>query len=639
MTKPITAGLVLAILFTTISTMAADERPGSISGRVVDAEDTPAAGVAVVLCQHGSGVAFAKGATQTFTDAMQTGSGQDLDYVVTDEKGLTTVRGLPEGKVYLALFAADSLPGWGAGEVQIEPNRTTVAYVPIVVGWSNGQHDPPQRLKPLFEEVKSLILEKEFSVPGFLEASQIHFEAKGKQAWSFQQQICPHLEKRLELPTGSKTTVADFMAVVGYVQLGQSVARREEQRKRRAELARMEAALPEADRKGSYQEAFFDLYRELGENYPCFELKEIDWKAVGEELLPRAEGLETDEEFALLCVELVARLEDSHAYLSKGTAELPSIPFPRWDPGFACLIDDRDKPVVYYVDTGGPAEIAGLEVGMTVLSVNGQPAAKAMEACMKQVARYQGYSSRRYLEYQAARWFVRQMQRGADVAVKVQDTDGKAHTFEMPATLDVRYLPRLPVPIKGVSDSAGVSWTMLPGEIGYIYVRRIRADLIEKLDRAVGELKDAQGLIVDVRGNSGGGFDAGRAHRNFAPDDDQEPQRPRFDRPVALLIDARCISAGEGWASWFIAKGRARVFGQTTAGASSRKKTYSLKNGLYKVTFPVKAYHGFLQRPIERRGLEPEVALRQSARDLARRRDAVLEAAKRYLLELDTDQE
>ena len=122
---------------------------------------------------------------------------------------------------------------------------------------------------------------------------------------------------------------------------------------------------------------------------------------------------------------------------------------------------------------------------------------------------------------------------------------------------------------------------------------------------------------TSVRGNSGGGFDAGRSHRNFALDDVEEPERPRFKGPVALVIDARCVSAGEGWASWFIAQERARVFGETTAGASSRKRTYTLKNGLHRVTFPVKAYRGSLDRPIERRGLEPDIPMRQNARDLA----------------------
>ena len=170
--------------------------------------------------------------------------------------------------------------------------------------------------------------------------------------------------------------------------------------------------------------------------------------------------------------------------------------------------------------------------------------------------------------------------------------------------------------------------------IGYLHVRRIRDDLIPRLDKAVAELKNARGLIIDVRGNSGGGFDAERAERNFSLTDRAEPARPRYQGPIALLLDSWCISAGEGWASWFIAEKRARTFGQTTAGASSGKRTCTLTNGFYTVTFPIKPYAGFLDRWIERRGLEPDVPVRQNARDLAFGRDTVLEAAKSYLLSL-----
>ena len=98
-----------------------------------------------------------------------------------------------------------------------------------------------------------------------------------------------------------------------------------------------------------------------------------------------------------------------------------------------------------------------------------------------------------------------------------------------------------------------------------------------------------------------------------------------------MLIDERCISAGEGWTSWFVARKRARLFGTATAGASARKETYTLANGLYKVEVPVKAYTGFLDRPIERRGLEPDVEVRCTAADLSRGRDTVAEAAVKWL--------
>jgi C-terminal processing protease CtpA/Prc len=196
----------------------------------------------------------------------------------------------------------------------------------------------------------------------------------------------------------------------------------------------------------------------------------------------------------------------------------------------------------------------------------------------------------------------------------------------------VGYIPRTPVPIAGIPDSRDYSWKRLSGDIGYIRVRRIRGDLPGALDKAMAELQSVRGLIIDVRGNSGGGFESDRAYRNFDGSDGTEPLRPRYIGPIAVLIDERCISAGEGWASWFVARKRARLFGAATAGASSAKETYTLTNGLYKVIFPVRFRTGSLQRIIERRGLEPEVTVRQTAADLVAGRDTVLEAARQGLL-------
>ena len=127
------------------------------------------------------------------------------------------------------------------------------------------------------------------------------------------------------------------------------------------------------------------------------------------------------------------------------------------------------------------------------------------------------------------------------------------------------------------------------------------------------------------------------AFRNFdlASPKGTAPHRPLYRGPIAMLIDERCISAGEGWASWFVARKRARLFGTTTAGASCRKEEYVLTNGLYKVVIPVKAYTGFLDRPIERRGLEPDVEIRPSAHDISRGKDTVAETAIRWLAHAD----
>jgi len=383
----------------------------------------------------------------------------------------------------------------------------------------------------------------------------------------------------------------------------------------------------------SYAEALRDLHATLGRQYPCFALKGIDWEAVGRELLPRVESVRTEEEFGRLCLELVARLQDSHAFLRDGSARVPWPEAPRWDGGFACLEDDQGRAVVYFVAANGPAAQAGLTPGYVITHLNGQPVQEVIEKAMRFYSTYAGYSSRRNLRYYGLRLFARQDTRDAPILLETVDPQAQPHPCKISASLTYNFPPRLPVPIPGIDDSGSVSWKRLEDDIGYIYVRRISGDLIERLDRAVGELQTVRGLIVDVRGNTGGGFDSDRAHRNFVQDEvGAEPNRPRFRGPMALLTDEACISAGEGWSSWFLARQRARVFGQTTAGASSRKIEYTLKNGLYRVSFPVKAYTGYLDRPIESRGLEPDVPVRPKAQDIAQGRDTVLLAAKSYLL-------
>jgi len=382
-----------------------------------------------------------------------------------------------------------------------------------------------------------------------------------------------------------------------------------------------------------YRETFEDLYRVLGERYGAFELKGIDWEAVGVEFLPRAAVIADDRAFGLLCLELMARLEDSHANLRAGSHELPQPDLlPVYDAGFCCLEDDRGLPVIYHVEPDSTAAKARLRPGMTVLEYNGAPVADAIDATDAFLKRYAGYSSHRYRRYHAVRLFARQTSAEHPFTLVLRRPDGGEIGVRLTAPLSGFYMPRRPVPLAGINDSASVAWKKLPDKIGYIAVRRIRAGLEQELDAALRGLGSIDGLVIDVRGNSGGGFDVETATLNFDPSrTDIAPGRPRHLGPIALLLDPRCISAGEGWASWFVATGRARTFGEGTAGASARKEEYTLLNGYYVATIPVKPYRGSLDRPIERLGLVPDVPLRQTAEGLAAGRDDVLEAAMDWL--------
>jgi C-terminal processing protease CtpA/Prc len=540
--------------------------------------------------------------------------------------GRTVVRGMPAGPVSIAAFAADNNPGFGGVRCKLSEGRTSFVSVPLIASWSDGHKQPPEHLRALVEQrsdplapsVMELVRAANPEVARQMQAARENSRALGAG-------LGPFLSTVIEYPPGTRRPLREVLAADAYVRLlTHDRERREKQRQRRIQEM-------EIDDSVTYEQAFEDLFARLGRDYPCFELKGTDWQAVGARLRPQVKEVQNDRQFGLLCLELVAALQDSHAQLLPAAAPVPEVEFPLWDAGFACLVDDRGEPVVYFVAAESAAARAGLKPGMTVQSVNGIEAGEAIQSTKEHLKRYVGYSSDRYLRYHAYRFFARQQKQGQPIELVVALPNSSEKKFHMRAEHRAGYLPRLPVPIDGIADSGNVSWKMLEEQIGYIYVRRIQADLIESLDAAIKQLASARGLIIDVRGNSGGGFDSRRAFRNFDLEDGAEPSRPRFTREIALLIDARCISAGEGWTSWFVARQRARLFGEATAGASARKTTYTLRNGLFKVRYPVKAYRGSLDRPIERRGLVPDVPLMPRAEDIAAGRDTVLEAAKEWL--------
>lgn len=55
--------------------------------------------------------------------------------------------------------------------------------------------------------------------------------------------------------------------------------------------------------------------------------------------------------------------------------------------------------------------------------------------------------------------------------------------------------------------------------------------------------------------------------------------------------------------------------------------------GLFQARYPIKPYKGFLDRPIECLGIEPDASIKQTAVYLANGTDTVLEAARKYLIE------
>ncbi len=137
--------------------------------------------------------------------------------------GRSTIYGLPEGTVYISLFANDNKPGFASGKVDIKSGSMTSVYLPIVAAWSNAKHDPPPELAELVQELKSLDIEKEKELSSVLE--ELYSKApEGFEGVNLV--IGPYLDRTVELSTGRRARFAEVFAAMKYIELQEKMSTR-----------------------------------------------------------------------------------------------------------------------------------------------------------------------------------------------------------------------------------------------------------------------------------------------------------------------------------------------------------------------------------------------------------------------------
>jgi hypothetical protein len=195
----------------------------------------------------------------------------------------------------------------------------------------------------------------------------------------------------------------------------------------------------------------------------------------------------------------------------------------------------------------------------------------------------------------------------------------------------------------------GVATGKLAGDVGYLLIPEWSKAVSKGLDAAFADVKDAKGLVIDVRPNGGGdeNFAKGFAGRFIdgpkvyskdrirregqwlGPYDRVVEPRPEADRyrggPVAVLIGPKVGSACESFVLMMKQAPRCKLVGDVTKGSSGNPKPHDLGSG---VTVFLSSWED--QTPdgtvVEGRGITPDVTVKSSPAEL-RQRDPVLDAA------------
>lgn len=188
-----------------------------------------------------------------------------------------------------------------------------------------------------------------------------------------------------------------------------------------------------------------------------------------------------------------------------------------------------------------------------------------------------------------------------------------------------------------------VSSRTLEGNVGYISLRGFPSPaIIDSFEAAMADFQAQQvkGLVLDLRGNSGGRIDVGeRLLGHFLPEGanlyrqltsrgettvQAVPQAAFYDLPLAVLVDGATASMGEIFAAAVQANQAGRVIGSVTSGSVAAGQVFPLHDGsaLQITVSELLAADG---RVLNRVGLVPDEVVPPGPRDDSVAEDAVIQ--------------
>lgn len=411
--------------------------------------------------------------------------------------------------------------------------------------------------------------------------------------------------------------------------------------------------------------SFEFAWRVLRDSYFDTNFNGLNWQAVHDELAPRAAQVRTAAELRPILEDMVARLGHSHMSIIPGnntpsdlreTASSPEIPT-KTPAGLGTLglklrLVDSDL-LVTGVTPHSSAAKNGVQLGWKLLTIDDSNLPQQISDIHNKPA---------YQKTDFVAWNLGEhAQRG--------EVNSTAHvTFldaaDQPQSRDlVRFaLPGQPVTLghfPPVHTTFEHRWLdpSGPKRIGYIHFNFWMIPAARAFDQAIEELKPAQGVIIDMRGNLGGlaamvmgvagHFVTNRQDLGVMLTRENQLHFYAFPRtvnpagdgtipytgPVAILTDGNSASAAELFAGGMQAIGRARIFGQESAGQALPATFTQLPNRDL-------LYHAFANfllpdgRRLEANGVRPDEVIPLRRADLIAGRDATLEAAVQWIQKL-----
>ena len=382
----------------------------------------------------------------------------------------------------------------------------------------------------------------------------------------------------------------------------------------------------------------------IRETYVDESRTDADWDALRAEFRPRAARATTPDEVRDVLRDLLTRIGHSHfdllssavrARLDKAAADPSEVGSIGAD-----LTPIDGELVICRVDPSSPALDAGLSPGAVIEAID-------------DVEMRDASGTMRSADFE--RWATAQSllrgTTGTETSVRVRDLAGHTSTRKVPRAREqgqpvtLGHLPTFFARLDRVVRDAGNG-----RHVAVVRFNVWMVPLAAAIDRAVDDSRDADGIVIDLRGNPGGVLSmlmGVSGHfldtpvrlgtlrtrdselslvanpRTVAPDGRRVVP---YQGPLAILVDQTSYSASEIFAASMQAIGRARVFGQKTPGGALPAMLRELPSGDV-LEYAIGDFVTATGQRIEGNGVVPDQVVSPSRAALAAGRDEVLDAA------------
>jgi carboxyl-terminal processing protease len=390
-------------------------------------------------------------------------------------------------------------------------------------------------------------------------------------------------------------------------------------------------------------EVFEKVWEDIRDRYYDPSFNGVNWDNVHMRYRPLIQAASDDAHFYMLISRMTGELHDAHTRFNspeqwKNYKKQQGV-------GAGVSVDDIDgRAVIVAVRRESSAAQAGIEPGMVILSVDGQPIADRIAEIESNKPPSSSDRATRIFSYN------RLFAGPPDSELRLGLERADRSRFHVTLTRQT------------FSAAADVATDVLPSGNGYIRFDGFQPSIVKGFRRALERFRNTPGIVIDLRRNGGGDLGVLLPIAGYFFDkktlfakDKTRSGKPLsefvgifklpldlyvgksgdqiYSGPVVILMSARSASSSEVFAAGMQDTRRARIVGSQSCGCVlGIAKPREMKGGGVLEISEV-LWFSPKGRRLEGTGILPDEIVMPTVSDLQRRRDPAIEAADRALRE------